>query len=52
MSYLLSVDILIFLQDDGSRIYAWIMYDNFGRELLCKVSYWLTASPTSDCNAC
>ena len=26
-----------FLQDDGSRIYAWIMYSNFGRQLLCKV---------------
>jgi len=26
-----------FIQDDGSRIYAWIMYSNFGRQLLCKV---------------
>jgi len=26
-----------YLQDDGSRIYAWIMYSNFGRQLLCKV---------------
>jgi len=26
-----------FTQDDGSRIYAWMMYSNFGRQLLCKV---------------
>ena len=26
-----------FIQDDGSRIYAWMMYSNFGRQLLCKV---------------
>ena len=25
------------MQDDGSRVYAWIMYSNFGRQLLCKV---------------